>query len=330
VDWDQLKSLHGGADVNSTSPLAERQRLLLAIAQAEAAPLPLGLDRLTIWSDTWGWDNTDLEWEARIYGTLAVLRFGKHWDARTFHDALIKLGYRARAFEGGVAYDPDPAAEVPWQARFANIHGLGIHGPAVTEPMVRVAISDDGRTVLLSRTADPGARLRAGLEADRAAVAASAFGRAAAALGRPVAASLIHGREACSEETNAWLHGEARAIAASVAPLHPYEALAAGYTRADEATPPTGRYVFAYAGAQQARDDLSGRQRLIEKGYQYNDDTSRYEDVAFSLTRAHVTGSRLVLDVAPVGGEPVHVLRNMRIRPALFATCGRLPGSPAA
>lgn len=330
VDWAQLKALHGGSDISGTSPLPERQRLMLDIAREEAASMPLGFDRLPRWTEAWGWDSTDLDWEARIYGEVAVMRFGEHWDARPFREALTGYGYRPEAIPGVTVYHPDPGAEIPWQLRFANMHALDIHGKGVTEPMVQVAVSDDGRTVLFSRSHDAGPRLRAGLENDPARAAASSFGRAAKTLGRPVAASLLRGRAACSEQTNGWLEGEARRLAAAVAPLHRYEALAAGYTRAHPTAPADGRYVFVYERPEQARDDLPGRRFLIEQGYQYDDDISRYQDVAFSLVDAHVAGSGLVLDVAPVGGAPVHVLRNIRIKPAVFATCGAVPGQPSA
>ena len=88
--------------------------------------------------------------------------------------------------------------------------------------------------------------------------------------------------------------------------------------------------MFIYERPEQARDDLPGRRLLIEQGYRYDDDISRYRDVAFSLVDAHVAGSGLVFDVAPVGGAPVHVLRNIRIKPAVFATCGAVPWQPAA
>ncbi len=325
VDWSQLKELHGGAGITSASPLAERQRLMLDIVRAEAAPMPFGLDRLTAWPDVWGWGSTDLDWEARVFGEIAVLRFGEHCEAQPFRDALAGFGYEAHDFEGGVAYRPDPDAEIPSQLRFANMHGLDIHGREITEPTVWVAISDDGRTVALSRTDGVARSLRAGLEADPASVEASSFGRAAVALGRPVAASLLDGRSACSERMNEWLIGEALEVAASVAPLHRYEALAAGYTRADATAPPEGGYVFAYPCSRQARDDLAGRRTLVEEGYPFNDSTSRYEDVAFSLVDARVAGSRLILDVAPVSGAPVHVLRHVGISPILFATCGSVP-----
>ena len=322
VDWTQLKTLHGGAHINGDSPLAARQRLLLDIARDEAAPMPFGFDRLPRWSEAWGWDSTDLEWEARIYGEVAVMRFGQHWDADRFRGALAGFGYRPEDIGRGTVYHPDPAAEVPWQLRFANMHGLDIHGRVITEPMVQVAVTDDGRTVVFTRAHDAGLRLQAALDADPRRAATSSFGRAAEVLGRPVAAAVLAGDAACSAYINRRLEGDARRLAASVAPLHQYQALAAGYNRARAGDPADGRYVFVYEQAEQARDDLPGRRVLIEQGYQYDDDVSRYADVAFSLADAHVVETGLVLDVTPVDGAPVHVLRNMQIKPAVFATCG--------
>lgn len=330
LDWSQLKALHGAADVTGASPLAERQRLLLDIARTEAAPMPFGFDRLPRWSRAWGWDSSDLAWEARVYGEVAIMRFEPLWDAGPFRAALTAFGYRQEAIAGGTVYHPDPAAEVPWQLRFANMHGLDVHGRVITEPMVQVALSDDGRTALFSRVHDDGARLLAALAADPTRVAASAFGRAAVGLGRPLAATILGGARACSDHTVGWLMGPARELAAQVAPLHRYEALAAGYSRPALTAPAEGRYVFAYRRPEQARDDLPGRSTLVRQGYPYNDDTSRYEDVAFGLSGAQVDGSRLILDVEPVGGSPVHVLRQVQISPILFATCGSAAGSVAA
>jgi hypothetical protein len=330
IDWAQLNKLHGGAGITGASPLAERQRLMLDIAHAEAATMPLGFDRLAAWPEAWGWSNADLEWEARVYGTFAVMRFGEHLDPARFGQALQGFGYEPSPFDGGLLYRPDPQADVPWQLRFANMHGLDIHGQAITEPMVWVALSDDGQTAIFSRSSDAGQLLQAGLMARPGAVAAGGYGRAAAALGRPLAASIISGSEACSERTMGWLEGEAREMAAAVAPLHRYEALAAGYTRDHAAAPPEGRFVFAYPHAKQARDDLAGRRTLVEEGNPLNDNFSRYADVAFGLADARVSGSRLILDVVPVEDAAVHVMRQMGITPILFATCGQLPGTVAA
>jgi hypothetical protein len=327
VDWAQLRELHDGAGITGDSPLAERQRLMLAIAGAEAATMPLGFDRLAAWRDTWGWGNADLAWEARVFGEFAVMRFVDSWDAARFDEALNGFGYTSRPIDAGTLYQPDPAAEVPWQLRFANMHGLDIHGQVTTEPMVWVALGEDHRTVVFGRSAEAARILREGLAAEPSAVARGGFGRAASALGTPVAASILDGRAACSETTMGWLEGAAYEAAAAVAPLHRYEALAAGYTRAAATAPPRGRFVFAYPDTAQAHHDLAGRRALVEEGYPLNDNFSRYDETAFGLSDARVAGSRLILDVAPINDAPVHVMRQVRTRPILFATCGPVSGS---
>ena len=42
TDWAALKAAHGGADVSSASPLAERQQLMLDLARSEATTFPFG------------------------------------------------------------------------------------------------------------------------------------------------------------------------------------------------------------------------------------------------------------------------------------------------
>ena len=64
TDWTVLKALHDGSDITSASPLEDRQRLVLDMVHAEASRFDFGLDRLATWPELWGWDNTDLAWEA--------------------------------------------------------------------------------------------------------------------------------------------------------------------------------------------------------------------------------------------------------------------------
>jgi hypothetical protein len=328
VDWSQLKRLHGGGDVTSGSPLQERQRLMLDIARSEATPVELGIDRLATWPEAWGWDNTDLDWETRVFGALVVLRFGEHWDALSFREALQGFGYEAREFRGGVLYVPDDGSEMPSRLRLARVWGLEAGGPEMSTPGTRVAISDDGRTVVLSPFRGVAGLMRLAQRTDPAEVAASPYGRAATALDRPLAASIWNGRYACHESQNESLTGEPAAIAASVAPLRHYEALAAGYSRADAGASPIGRFVFAYPRPWQARDDLPGRRLLIEEGYLRERGSGRYSDVAFTLADAWVDGSQLILDVEPLEGVPKLVLDQVQARPTLFAMCGPVPDQP--
>jgi hypothetical protein len=121
--------------------------------------MPLGFDRLAAWRETWGWGNADLAWEARVFGQFAVMRVGEPWSPARPVAALVGFGYSPHPVAAGTHHAPDPTAEVPWQLRFASMHGLDIHGQATTEPMVWVAIDEDGRTVVFGRTAQVGSIL---------------------------------------------------------------------------------------------------------------------------------------------------------------------------
>lgn len=97
------------------------------------------------------------------------------------------------------------------------------------------------------------------------AIAASHFGRVAAALGRPLAARDWDGERGCAStgaERDA--SDEDARLVQAIGELHPYQAFGTGYERAGPGEPALGRYVFAYKNALDAEADLPGRRRLID------------------------------------------------------------------
>jgi len=333
TDWSELKRLHAGDGITSDSPIEERQRLLLDIARSETVKTPLGLDRLGDWKEAWGWDNTDLDWEARVGVEAAVLRFGEHWKADPFRVALEARGYRGNDIKGDVRYSPD-GTEVPLRIALERLFGdIEVFGDTF-EARALVDVGQDGRTVIVwwggaARTLSRAARtLSRAARADPEKVASTPFGRVAVALGRPVAASIIDGRIGCSADgqSNRLMSEEAAVLARSVAPLNPYQALGIGYSRSEPGAPPVGRIVFAYQEAQEANEDLAGRRLLIEEGYPWPDSprAGRYRDIAFELIDARVSGRDLILDVAPVFGVPRNLFDALG-RGASLAMCGPVP-----
>jgi hypothetical protein len=328
TDWSELKRLHAGGGITSDSPIGERQRLLLDIARSEAVRTPLGLDRLQAWKEAWGWDNTDLEWEARVGHGSAVLRFGDHWDATPFGVALKARGYRATDIKGGVRYAPgSDGLELPLRIALERLFGgIDTFGDTLKARAV-IDVSQDGRTVIV-RWGGPSRSLNGAARTDPEAVASSPLGRAAVALGRPVVATLIDGRMGCSADgrSNQLMSEEAAILARSVAPLHPYEALGVAYSRSEPTVPPIGRIVFVYPNAEQAREDLAGRRLLIDEGYPWPDSprAGRYSDIAFGLMDIRAQGRDLVIDVAPVNGIPGNLFLSLG-RGASLAMCGPVP-----
>ncbi len=323
LDWTALKALHGGAAVTSASPIDERQRLLLAIARSEASPVPLGLDRLEPWRERWGWDTTDLAWQAGVAPFVSILRFGDDWDPEPFIARLAAYGYARDDQPQASVFTPGPGTEPPPDAPLERI--LGLERRILDEPIVlpaSVALLPDRRTVAV--VVGDGAEktlldLAAG--ADPAAVADSPFGRVATTLGRPVAARILDGQYGCSGtgEELAFLSVDDLALARAVGPLEAYLAFGSAYERAGPGEPVSGRYAFVYERADQAEADLPGRRRLIGEG---GSSVRGLPDLPLELVEASTDGPALVLEVTVPSDQP-QVLLDLTIRrPLLFAICG--------
>jgi hypothetical protein len=314
TDWTALKALHGGTAVTSASPLDERQQLVLAMVRSEASLTPFRLDRLASWPELWGWDNTDLAWEATwLAGPEArVLRFRDDWDAGPFIARLEGLGYERDEKRHGTVFTADFDQRSEPQA---------VLGPD-ERPIgwnQRVAISPDGRTVVFGWGESAYSTLRRAVQADPATIAGGPVGRAAVALGHPITALIVDETPDC-DLLMADFSDDMIALADSVSPLHPYQALGIGYERASPGEPALGRYAFAYPRAQQAEADLPGRRTLIDEGYSTLHG-KRYRDAAFTLVDASADGLQLVLDVAPLNDDPQVLFDLVTGRSLSFATC---------
>lgn len=322
--WSALKAAHGGADVTSASPLAERQRLLLDVAGSEATTFSPGLDRLATWSDRWGWDTTDLEWQASCCGApdFTILRFREDWDAEPFMARLEADGYERRDMPHATSFTLEPGTEAPDRDFLERV--LGVEGPMGGAPPSRasVAIAPDGRTVVLVSGPDAHEILKLATASDPGAIADSRFGRVATALGRPMAARIVGERYVCSGTgVERDLSDEDARFVQTIGVLHPYQTFGMGYERDGPGEPSVGRFVFAYERAADATTDLPARRRLIEEG-----DSIRYgapyRDSLFTLVDAVAEGRLLILAVAPVNDTPQSLFDTVIGRDMVFAICG--------
>ena len=305
TDWAELKTHHGGDDISSASPLADRQRLVLDMVNSEANQFDFGLARLATWPELWGWDNTDLAWEATWVaapGTRSwVLRFREGWDPKPFMARLEGYGYsrtetpHGTLFSDAPDFHPDPGAE----AILDSDERLTRWGGSV-------AISSDGQTVAIGVDRDRADKiLKTSARADPAAVAASPLGRVATALGLPITAFLVDGKSACSNAGpgSGSFPGDTATRPPSVGTLHPYQAFGIGYERAEPGEPAVGRYAFAYKRAKQSKADYAGRRTLIDEGYASHSGRPS-QDVALTSGEASPDRRTLVLDVALLDDAP--------------------------
>src|SRR6478672_3207159 len=64
TDWAAAKAAHGYADVTSATPIDERMRAMVDLGKLEAPFAGYAIEHLATHADDWGWDTTDLDWEA--------------------------------------------------------------------------------------------------------------------------------------------------------------------------------------------------------------------------------------------------------------------------
>ncbi len=322
TDWTALKALHDGSDITSASPLEDRQRLVLDMVHAEASRFDFGLDRLATWPELWGWDDTDLAWEATWFPfDVRVLRFREGWDSGPFIDRLEALGYsRTDDRYGSLFSDPPDFSAGPDGEAVLDVDELLL---VATVRPPSVAISNDGRTVAIAEGDRADKLLRIAARADPATVATSPLGRVAVALGRPVTAFLVDGDYACSDDGlgNADFLADIAVRPPSVGPLHPYQAFGIGYERAGQGEPAVGRYAFAYERAQQARADLAGRRTLIDEGYASRSGRPP-EDVALASGDASPDRRTLTLDVDLLDDAPQLLFDLLYRRSLSPVACG--------
>ena len=327
TDWTALKALRSGTAVTSASPLDERQQLVLGMVRSEASLTPFRLDRLPSWPELWGWDNTDLAWEATWLAEpepgARVLRFRDGWDARPFIARLEALGYsRSEKPHGTVwAEPPDFASRSESQA---------VLGPDESPVGVdqRVAISPDGRTVVVGRGDAAYNTLKRAAGADLAMISAAPVGLAAVALDHPITALIVDETPDCdlladlrfADDTMADFADDMISLVDSVGPLHPYQAIGVGSAGAGPRAPVRGRYACVNHTPPHGGAPGRGRRTLIDEGYSTLHG-KRYREAAFTLVDASADGRQLVLDVAPLHDDPQVLFDLVTSRSLSFATC---------
>jgi len=323
TNWTKIKSLTGFGFVTSESPLDLRIALARRISEDQAAGSAFALIHLREHADTWGWDTTDLEWEANIIGReippTYILKLREGFDFAPVAARFEERGFVQTESYGARVFTREIDISLDW----VKTTEFSIHTTAYIEEENLLLLSSylgaveaflaarAGETPVLS--VNP--HVQAGVEN----------------LNDPAAAMLLIGAGTCGgftaspilkliekipdEETIA----ELKATIEESPALFPYWVLAAGYRYEEDR--PVGTIAFQYDSPEAAEADLSPRRALPETGM-----SSTYErpiaEVYFTVLTAEVEGSAVVLTVAPVNGQPRRLFRMLLYLDAPFAGCG--------
>jgi hypothetical protein len=323
TDWAAMKAAHGLADVTSTTPIDERVAAMLNLTRSEAPFAAFGLSHLRGHADAWGWDSSDLDWEASTQGhapSVSVLHFRDGFDLAPVAAQFDARDFSSSDYGDAVIRSHDLKTGSAW----IGTTNFGI---------LNTAFLDDGRTLVLSSSLDAlkaalDARLVMTYRAEPAAVVAGA-------LGEPLSAGIEIGPDACRAYDPRGLPGDDHAndaLLTEVGPLRAWEAMGIGTYRgadgsagagsgsANADVPASGRIAFAYDNQDAATADLEGRLRLGREGISLVAGKP-YHDAVFTLTGGSVGSDVLAIDVAPVGDSPTRLRSALFARDLLLAAC---------
>jgi hypothetical protein len=310
TDWSAIKAATGNEAITSASSIDARMAALRLMA-TEAAPLvTFGVAHFEGHADVWGWDSTDLDWEASILTAgppVAILRFREGLDLGSVLQRYRDRGFTETQHGDATVVSHEMDLGTDWVTR----SDFGV---------LNTAFVDDGRTLVLSSGIDG---VRAALEGADGVVRAEPMESVAAALGSPLTAGIEVTPNSCLAYDPRWLPGSDAGpnadLLAEVGALHPWEGLGLGVYGAEEA--PQVRFVLTYTAPEEAATDLPGRVRLAEQAISLGTGAP-YADSLFTVVESEVEGQTISLGVAAVDGQVRRVANAFIARDLVFAACG--------
>jgi len=322
TDWLAIKRALDVPDLTSSSPLEDRIAFALDTDGDHALGSAFGLSKLSTHAETWGFDSTDLEWEAQILGaalpSIYILKLRDDFEVGPLDARFLGRGFVQTASFGAILYarNVDPSAD------WLRSSELAIHTTAVLKDEKLLILSSSFPAVRLVLATQSG-EVRSLAES---LAATTLFEQLDGSYG----AYMMLGRSTCLrfspnpllDRIGATPDDSAldalRAWFASGDPLRAYEALGTGYVH-DEGVP-IGTIAFVYTDADDAMDDLEPRQLLATNGASSLTEKPIAETY-FAVTDATVDETVLQFTVSPTNDQPRRLFQMLIYADAPFAAC---------
>ncbi len=322
TNWSQIKDNLGLENVTSGSPSDARIEFARRCRQELSIATAFGIDNMDTHADMWGWDASDLDWEAQLVSSVLppiyVLKLRGDFDF-----SLAAVGFTERGFvqtdsHGALLFSNSMDPGQPW----LRTTELAILNTAYIADEQLMILSSS--PVALGQSLATWADSIAGLDEDPFAVAAVEH------LGAVDSAILLRGLGECIRFTpnpildlvgNLPTSERIEKLRVSLQQrelLVPYRAFGTGYEDVEGAR--TGTIVFEYDSADLALLDMPARLLLAEEGM-----STCYEapiaETYFSVHSCEVLDNAIVMSVTPVANQPIRLFRMMFYLDAVFAGC---------
>jgi len=320
TDWEGIKLHQAARDVTSASPMQERRDFLRSLSLDEAAASGFALAYFALQAEQWGWDTTDLLWEATVQGPGApvfILRLRDDFDMDGLLARFAERDFERTAHAGALVYTHPLDLTASWRTELAVFN-------AAVLPDENVLIhSSDPSAILPVLEAHAGT---ANWQNNRDILSvAAAFGPARAAL-------LASGPQVCADFGFAALLpvllGDAKPSAEELAslqrkyfgdaPLHPYLVLGISYRYVAHLE---GIIAMHYPSREAAEADLEARRELAANGQSTAAEAPIREVLFFDPITTVDFRNNILLNVRPTGDRPQRLFNMFYRRDMPFAAC---------
>jgi hypothetical protein len=259
--------------VNSTLPEDLRITGMLKLTQDDAVFSGYGLAQLPGHAEAWGWDGSDLFWDAQLATSgapLYVLRFRDDLDLGFFEARPDERGFRPSEHQNARVWSHDLDVGADW---------FGSTDLAVRD----TALLPDGHTVLMAGAPEAP---RAALDAaamPQGSVEVDDLSRMALSLERPTSAIIEIDPTACAAYAEATAEVDTELVA-QLGPLSAWMAMGIA-TYAEAGAMPSARLAFLASDDETAAAEVQPRERLAREGHSWQS-AEAYADSAFTVDGA--------------------------------------------
>ena len=311
TDWTAIKASHGVEALTSAIPEGFRIGTLLEVSRDEAFFAGFGLQHIVGHAETWGWDSTDLAWEAALFGDagpVSVLRFREDLDLGPFIDRLDEREFDERIGERAIIRTHAMDSE-PWL-------------PTTDLGILNIAILPDGRTLVMA--SDP-ERLELALAATGDERGAGLIDTLTKGDGVIHSAFIEFGLETCTNydpRAEQEPHPGNAAVLTEALPLRPWQTLVLATGR-DAGDDPVARLLLSFPNtdADALKSEGDGRGALARDGLSERNGQPLAE-VAFTVDDVSTGAGTVALDLRPVDGRLRNLQQAVFSRDLLPAMCG--------
>ncbi len=318
--WNRLKRHNRVPEMTSGTEMLDRQRCLVKVLTKNPAAAVMDKEFFDVQAKLWGWDSTDLVWEAEaqfvgMMDYLNIIRVRPNLDLEIFVNLLLENEFRTVIYEGVTIYYMPLTEEVDWY----NISPLSIHN---------IAIFPDDGLLIMSPVIESVQRVIDTMRDQSLAIGDDPLvKRAAFQLVGMAAVEMQRGLDTC-EYYSAGNSDKGRLINAATEqlgnwPVSPYQLMAVGHAFSNEAQ--VDLVLFHYDDFRQAELDFESRENLIRMG------TSPQRNVPYSaqfiLQDSELDDALMTFSLVPSptltdrSGWPQTVIGWVQDQDALFAAC---------